>query len=227
MSKKKRIKRKLKIKNILIALFILIFLINLIYVILKLPMKNIYIINNNIISDTEIMELSNISNYPSFLLTTSSNIKNKLTKNKYISSVKVEKKWWGRVYIYIEEYIPLCKELSTNKVILSSGEKVDDTYNLDHIPLLLNEISEEIYANFIKKFSLVDKDILLQISEIEYSPVNVDGERFYLSMNDGNYVYVTLTKIKRLNKYVEIREEMDNKHGIIYLDSGNYIEIKD
>ena len=45
-------------------------------------------------------------------------------------------------------------------------------------------------------------------------------------MNDGNYVYITLTKIKRLNKYGEIKEELQGKNGIVYLDSGNYIEIK-
>ena len=77
-----------------------------------------------------------------------------------------------------------------------------------------------------EKFNLVNKDILLQISEINYLPVNVDKERFYLSMNDGNYVYITLTKIKRLNKYGEIKEELQGKNGIVYLDSGNYIEIK-
>ena len=46
-------------------------------------------------------------------------------------------------------------------------------------------------------------------------------------MNDGNYIYITLTKIKRLNKYNEIKEEMNGKKGIIYLDSGNYVEVKD
>ena len=226
MAKKKK-KRKLKIKNIIIALFILVLVGNFIYVILKLPIKNIYVINNNIISDLEIMELSGVSEYPSFLLTTGSSIKNKLMKNEYISSVKVSKKWWGRLYIYIEEYNPICRSILDDKVILSSGEIVDNNYNIMDVPILLNDIPNDIYANFIKKFNLIDKDTLLQVSEIEYSPVNVDKERFYLSMNDGNYVYVTLTKIKRLNKYAEIREEMENKHGIIYLDSGNYIEIKD
>lgn len=226
MAKKKK-KRKLKIKNIIIALFILVLVGNFIYVILKLPIKNIYVINNNIISDLEIMELSGVSEYPSFLLTTGSSIKNKLMQNEYISSVKVSKKWWGRLYIYIEEYNPICRSILDDKVILSSGEIVDNNYNIMDVPILLNDIPNDIYANFIKKFNLIDKDTLLQVSEIEYSPVNVDKERFYLSMNDGNYVYVTLTKIKRLNKYAEIREEMENKHGIIYLDSGNYIEIKD
>ena len=46
-------------------------------------------------------------------------------------------------------------------------------------------------------------------------------------MDNGNWVYVTLTRIERLNKYNEIVESMNGNYGIIYLDSGNYIELKD
>ena len=46
-------------------------------------------------------------------------------------------------------------------------------------------------------------------------------------MVDSNYVYITLSKIDKLNKYNLIVNELDNKKGIIYLDSGDYLEIKD
>ena len=46
-------------------------------------------------------------------------------------------------------------------------------------------------------------------------------------MNDGNLVYITLTKINKLNKYNQIKDKMNNQTGIIYLDSGDYIELKD
>ena len=46
-------------------------------------------------------------------------------------------------------------------------------------------------------------------------------------MIDDNYVYVTLNKITKIKKYNSIINELDNKKGIIYLDSGDYIEIKD
>jgi len=46
-------------------------------------------------------------------------------------------------------------------------------------------------------------------------------------MNDGNEVYITLSKITKINKYNEIYSSMDNKKGIIYLDSGDYIEVKE
>ena len=46
-------------------------------------------------------------------------------------------------------------------------------------------------------------------------------------MNDGNYVYITLTKITKLNRYNSIKDELDGAKGIIYLDSGDYVEIKE
>ena len=45
-------------------------------------------------------------------------------------------------------------------------------------------------------------------------------------MNDGNSVYITLSKINKLNSYNSIVSRMEGRNGIIYLDSGNYIELK-
>ena len=222
--KKKR--RRLKIKNILIFLIILILIGNFVYVALTSPIKNIYVIGNNILKDEDIIKESNIESYPSFILTSSLMIKKRLLKNEYIENVKITKQWWGKIYIDIEEYTPICIIKDTDKVILSNGKQVNNTKNIDEVPYLIND-NQENYDIFIRKFSLIKKEILLQISEISYSPTEVDNNRYYLSMNDGNYVYITLTKIKRLNKYNEIKEEMNGKKGIIYLDSGNYVEVKD
>ena len=45
-------------------------------------------------------------------------------------------------------------------------------------------------------------------------------------MVDKNYVYITLDKIEKINKYNSIIQELEGKKGIIYLDSGDYVEIK-
>ena len=46
-------------------------------------------------------------------------------------------------------------------------------------------------------------------------------------MNDENTVYITLTKAKNLNNYNKIKEQLGTNKGILYLDSGNYFEIKE
>ena len=224
MAKKKK-KRVLKVKNILILVLIILIIISIIYYALIMPIKNIYIDGNNIISDNEIIELSSLSNYPSFLLTKSTDIKNKLKSNPYIENVKIKKKLGNIIELHIKEYTPIC--INANQLILSSGNKLDNTYNLSDIPTLTNEIEDKkIYQKFVKKFTIIDKNILRQISEIEYQPVEVDKERFLLYMNDGNLVYITLTKINTLNKYNQIKDKLENHLGIIYLDSGNYVEIR-
>ena len=63
------------------------------------------------------------------------------------------------------------------------------------------------------------------ISEIKYVPNDIDDERFIFTMNDGNYVYITLTKISSMNEYIKILGTLDGKKGILNLDSGNYFEI--
>ena len=216
-------KRKLKIKNILILLLVLIMLYFAINYILHIKIQNIYIINNNIVSDKDIISYAELDDYPSFLLTTSKEIENNILKNSYIKEVSVTKKIGSKVYIEIEEYKTLC--LYNNKIILESGNSVENTYNLI-LPVLLNDVSS-IYNDFINYFSKIDDDILTKISEIEYAPNEVDNQRFLLTMNDGNYVYITLTKITKLNKYNSIKDQLEGKLGIIYLDSGDYVEIKE
>ena len=217
-------KRKLKIGRILLCLLILILLGVSFHYIRKLPIKNIYIIGNSIVPENEILELSGIKNYPSFINTSSKKIIKNIKTNNYIKEVKVEKKIWGKVYIYIEEKKILC--IYNNKLLLEDSLLVDNNYHIYSYPVLISDITD-IFDKFVGKFSKVKDNILYQISEIEYTPNEVDKERFSLMMDDGNLVYITLNKINKTNKYNSIYSSMNGKKGIVYLDSGDYIEIKE
>lgn len=227
MAKKKKKKRGLKIRNILIFLLVVLIIGIFIYTAIKLPIKNIYISGNNILSDDIIIKDAKLDNYPSFLLTSSYEIKNNLYNNNYIKKVEINKKIGNIVEINITEYKVLALMPNENQIILSSGKIVDNNYGIMDVPILNNTISDDVFDNFIEKFSQVDRDILRQISQLEYNPVAVDNSRFLLYMNDGNLIYITLTKIDKLNKYNDIKDRMGNQTGIIYLDSGDYIELKD
>ena len=72
----------------------------------------------------------------------------------------------------------------------------------------------------------IDDDVLKKISEIKYDPNKYDEDRFILYMDDDNYVYVTLPKFDVLNKYNEAVTKLEGKKGTLYLDSGNYFEIR-
>ena len=224
--KKKKKKRVLKIKNILIF-FIVILIIGLtVYYAFKMPIKNIYISGNDILSDDVIINESKLVYYPSFLLTSSRDVVNTLKKDDYIRDVSVKKKLGNVIDIKVFEYKPIAISSSDNKLILSSGKIVNNVYNVSDVPVLNNNVDSKIFSEFVKRFGQVDSNILRQVSQIEYSPVSVDKMRFLLYMDDGNSVYITLTKIKKLNKYNKIRDKMGNKKGIIYLDSGDYVDVK-
>ncbi len=222
---KKVVKRRLNLRKVLLSLLMIIIICILIYIIVTAPIKNIYVIDNKILTDNQVIESAKLDDYPSFMLNPSFSIAKKLKQNPYIKDVKVKKKWGNKVYLYITENRPIC-ETSNNELILLDGTKVDNTNNLTDYPILINSV-DYIYDNFVKNFALIDEDILNKISQIEYSPVSVDNERFVLYMNDGNIVYITLPKIEKINKYNSIYQELGGNKGIVYLDSGDYFEIKE
>lgn len=181
---------------------------------------NIYIKNNNILTDQEVIDASGLRNYPSFILTTNYSIKNKLLKNNLIKKVKVKKGLWGKVYIDIEEYKPLF--IYEDKVILDNKNEVGLDISL---PILVNKVDDEILDKLISKYESVNDEIKLMISEIRYDPNDIDKERFLFTMSDGNYVYITLYKLSSIDEYLKITSTLKDKKGILYLDSGNYFEV--
>lgn len=217
-------KRRVKIKRILIFCIIVILIGLIFYYVSNLPIKNIYIIGNSILSDKEIIGEAGLSEYPSFLKTTSGNIKYNLEKNMYIKDVKVKKQFYSKLYIYVTEKKALCTY--NDKLLLEDGSEVANDHYITDYPLLSSDISS-IKDKFVSKMSLIDDMVLLKISEIEYSPNDVDDERFVLKMNDGNLVYITLNKIEKINKYNSIYASLEEKKGIVYLDSGDYVEVRE
>jgi len=212
MSKNKKNKRKLNIKRVLIALVFFLILVFLFYKILTIRIKNIYISGNEFLSDQEIIDLANLEDYPNSINNLSNKLEKILENNIYILSADVRKKnLLSSVYINIEENYPLFYYSIEEKTILFDGKKDNKTYT---IPTVINQIPDTVYDKFIKNMRKVDKDILNRMSEVEYLPNDVDTERFFILMNDGNYVYLTLNKFLTINKYLDMIKSFDNKKGI-------------
>ena len=226
MTKKVK-RRKFNIKKFTTFIVFLLFIIFGINYLLKIPIKNIIITGTYFLPDELIIETAEIENYPSFFKTTESNIEKKLKNIDIIKDVKVHKKWGEILKIEISEKKVLFIERSTGKYILEDGKEEDLTYFINGIPTLINYVVDDVKEKLISKMSEVDYEVLTKISEIEYSPTTYDEERFILYMNDENTVYITLNKIDEFKKYIEIKKQLEGKKGILYLDSGNYFEIKE
>lgn len=226
MPKKNKTKQKRKISKKKILIFLLIvFMVLFIIKLLNTNISNIYISGNNYLTDQKIIDIAGISNYPNTINNLSFKIEKRLEKNKYINKVKVEKNvLLNKVYINIEENYPLFYYSIKNKTILYNGDEVDGS---ESITSVINSVPDSIYEELINKTKKININILNRISEIEYSPNEVLKERFFLLMNDGNYVYITLDKFSALNKYLDIIKKFDDKKGVLYLDSGEYFDVFD
>ena len=223
-------RKKLKIGLVFLTIIIITLIGYLLFFLfdktINTNIKNIYIIGNNYLKDFEVMELAKIDNYPKFLSISSSEMERRIKTSPFIKSVDVKKRLGNQVYIYIEEYKPLFYNKNSQKLILETNKELVLEESINNVPNLITPVNDEkVYNNLINKFVKIDDNIKQKISEISYMPNEVDKERFLFTMNDGNYVYITLTKIEEINKYLDILGTLENKKGILYLDSGNYFEI--
>ena len=225
MAKVRKKRKKLRVKRFLIFLLILgVFFVS-IYFLLGVSINHITVKGNHVLEDQEVISLSRLSSHSSFLKTNSFSVKKKLLKYPLIKTAKVHKKLWNNIEIEVKEKKLLYYEENSNSVVLEDKQKIQGYGDL--VPALVGEIPTEKYSSFVKQMNKIDDSILREVSEIYYKPTEFDKDRFLLSMDDGNYVYLTLTKFKNLNYYDEMLPEFNQKKGILYLDSGNTFQIQE
>ena len=229
MSKKIVKKRKIKVFNLLLLLVFLIGLFFVVFLISQISVKNIIIKNTNYLNDDYILDLAEIKDYPNFFFTNSNSVVNKLEKSNYISSAKLEKKFNFTFILYVTEKKPIFFDMNKNKYIFNdkSGVSSDDISLEFRVPRLLNYVPDKKYDKFIIGMRNIKDDTLSKISDIEYKPNDYDKDRFLLYMDDGNMVYLTLTKFKMINHYNEVLSQLEGHKGILYLDNGNHFQIKE
>lgn len=221
MAKANAKKRKINKKKTYRVVFLLI-LVFICIKLLTMHVTNIYIKGNTYLKDWEVIEIAKLSNYPKLYRNPNIIIKKRLKNSDNIIDAKVHK-IFGKVYIEVLENRPLFYDSNKEVTIMLDRS----TRNTNMVaPYLSNYIPDVIYDKFVDTMMTIDIDILNRISEITYKPNTVDQERFYLSMSDGNYVYLTLNGFGRINSYIDMIKQFQNKKGILYLDSGEYFEIK-
>lgn len=214
--------RKIRYNRLISLLVIILILVIILVKLFSLKITNIYVNGNIYLSDQDIIELANLQNYPSAIMTFSKSLESSINKSQYINSVKVKKNKLTYIYIDVIENRPLFYDEINAKTILMDGSSVYDIFN---IPTLVNIVDSEVYNKFLTQLSLIDLTVYDTISEIEYSPNEVDNELFLFTMNDGNYIYVNLDKFNNINKYFDMVINFNNHKGILYLDSGEYFKI--
>lgn len=218
---KKVKKRRIRVIPCLILLVVIVFSWLVGKSIYNSRVKNIFIYDNVLLNDQEIIDLAKLDDYPRYYKYSIKEIKNNIKSSIYVQDVSVKRSFFNKIKIYVKEYKILLYDYPTSKYILSNGKKiVTDRYDNRGYPTLVNYVSDTVYDKFINKLSELNSEIINQISEIKYDPSRYDSGRFFLTMNDGNYVYINLSNFQSLNLYNEIYPSFSGHIGILYLDSG-------
>ena len=101
--KEKKVKRRLNKKALLVILLTLYLIIMAFYYCFTLPIKNIIIEGNHLVSDTDIIEAAGIKNYPEIFKTSSNKIIENVSALNYIEDVNVKKRLNGTIIINVVE----------------------------------------------------------------------------------------------------------------------------
>ena len=218
-------KKKIKVFSLLILIIIVAIVGFLAYKYITANIKNIIIEGNNYVNDEEVLEQAELTEYKSFLTILPSTVEKKLTQNKYIKEVEVKRNFFTRTLtIKIKEYDILFYNNNNNKYVLDNNKTISSNKNI-RVPTLINYVPDEKYKKLITALHDVDKSVLGKISEISYNPNEFDKDRFLLLMDDGNSVFLTLTKFEMINHYNDVLGQLEGRKGILYLDSGNHFKI--
>ena len=225
----KKVKKvHLNYKALILLLLIIYLIVMLFYAFFTMKIKNIYILNTNLLTDDEVINIAGIKDYPPIFKINLKKLEAKIKTLPLVEDVKVSKNLKGVLTIDITEAKPLFYNRNNDLVVLSNNLEVEPNDLYLGIPTLTNYVPSDIYSSFIKALSNINSDIIKMIDKIEYTPdisddVVIDNNRFLLTMNDGNLVYINILNIKRLNDYIDIyasiSSSLDNKKGTLYLDS--------
>lgn len=229
MSKKIVKKTRLKLIPFFIAIIILVMVSFGVYLFFNIPIQNILIKGTSYLNDDYIIDLANIRDYPSFSSINISKLKKDLNKSAYIADCKINLRFFNVLEIVIDENRPLYLDNSKQEIVFYDGDsiKMTDEITVFRVPRLINYVPDNKIKEFIKRMNRVKEETLGKISDIEYVPNDFDKDRFLLYMDDGNSVYVTLTKFDNINYYNDVLPQLEGRKGILYLDSGNHFEIKE
>lgn len=229
MAKKKK---KLNVRKLFVFILFLYLFFAFFYTLIKMPIKNIIITGNNLVKDYEIIEAADIKDYPSILTLKTRKIKKELESMPLIKTAEVKRNLKFQLKINITENKIVCLYKSTDKYLLDDGSSLDNNKTYEGIPTLINYTPEDVLKEFLSGLGTLDYGTIGGISEISYSPTTneknetIDSTRFILKMNDGITVYVNTAKINLLKQYQKIYASLEDKKGILHLDSGGYLEVK-
>lgn len=215
----KKQKRKLKInKLIIIFLFIFMICLGMIFFIKSdfFNLKNIKIINNDILTKTEIKKLSNIELNKNLFSYDTKKIKLNINQSMYIEDVQIKRNIPNSIIINVKEKEILC--------ILK--DKYNDYYYIDKN---LDYIDKIDYKKIKNNYSIVEADFIIKDNKINFEDkkdkekiisILKDIKKYGLNNEINSIAFLNKNKINMKTKQgikIIINKNGDLEHDICKL----------
>lgn len=219
---KKTVKRRLKIKGVLVLASVLALLFFLFQALLKVKVRSISIEGTTYVKDADIIKAGGLNEETLFFKFSKKKVCENIKENPLVSTCDIRRKPDLSIEIDILENVPLFYYTVDSSIVLSDGTRMEGSSV--GLPTLINLVPEVVLGEFISGLRDVKSDIIHSISEIEYSPsvakdgTVIDNERFIMSMNDGNTVYVNNRRLSNLDYYDKIYATIGDKKGVFNFD---------
>ncbi|OZM58508.1 hypothetical protein CIB95_02780 [Lottiidibacillus patelloidae] len=228
--------RKQKANKRLIFYISVFFLLIAFIVYTQSPLSNlqeIEISGNIYVSDEKVIKQSELTNELNFWEIDLNIVRDKLHALEQVSDVKIEKNWYNKISITIEEHRHIAYLQIDGKYfpIIESGKILKPLSEKEwavNAPILVNwEQGEDLQA-LAEQLVKIEQSISGRISEIHHVPSDIDPWRLLLFMNDGYEVLASIGNLaQNISFYPSILEELKLEgypEGIIHLEVGSYFE---
>lgn len=229
--------RKQKANRSMIFYLSVFFLLLLIVIYFQSSLSDVKVIKiegNRYLSEEEIITAGNLSGETSFWGVNKQKIEADIMSLNQISDASVSREFPFTVIIGVQEYTRVAYLLRDGKYspILESGKILEADALADFpadAPLLMGWSNGSELAEMAAELSNLPESLIHRISEIYYTPEELDPLRITLYMNDGFKVSSTIRHFsQRIAPYSAIVSELDpNNKGIIHMKMNPYFELFD
>ncbi|MBF7146478.1 cell division protein FtsQ/DivIB [Bacillus toyonensis] len=213
---------------VICILIIVILLVCILFLNRSAKISKISVKGNETVSQSEIISLSNLSSKDNYWNLHKEDITKSIKKNKKIKEVNVLKKFPNQVVIDVKEHKTIAYKVKNNHYypILENGTMLDKVINnqdKESVPVIKQFTSNDEYLleKLISELKTLPLEIQNKISEIHFSPTDVENTQIILYTTDGFTVSALITDFSRKMKfYPSMIQKLDPKqHPVIHLDA--------
>ncbi len=183
--------------------------------------KGIHVNGNQVLTSDYVINFSTIKQQKRIFLVIPQLIENKIEKSPFIKKSSVTISRQGIVTITIEEKRVLGYLISDKPTILvEDGTLVDMDdeflFLIGKVPSVQGFDTDESLQSLIIALNKIEREMIVNISEIIKYPLKYDANNIQCIMQDGNFFFASFYSLESINNYDKISEKITKKGACIY-----------